>query len=114
MRKEGPPVAHVKDGYLRMCDYPSKRDVPISNLRRTSSTNVFCSKPYSLTNKCFKPFGGQYIVCSKIEGGTYELLTFAKSGPGTQNVNPAKVVALQQYSLLETVSLFWMGKAGTF
>ena len=83
-------LLYVKDRYLRMYDYPSKRDVPIINLRRSTSTSVLGSKPYSLSINALNQAEYNVLIWSALEGGSYELLTYAKSGSGNADSEPRK------------------------
>lgn len=86
-------LMYVKDRYLRMYDYPSKRDVPVVNLRR-SSGSILGSQPYSLEANALNPAENNVLVRSNVEGGTYELVTFGKTGPASEEAEPMKGLGL--------------------
>ena len=83
-------LMYVKDRYLRIYDFPSKRDVPVVNLRRSTSASILGSKPYSLQINALNQAENNVIVWSTIEGGTYELVTFPKNGAGSGEIEPRK------------------------
>ena len=83
-------LMYVKDRYLRIYDFPSKRDVPVVNLRRSTSASILGSKPYSLQINALNQAENNVIVWSTMEGGTYELVTFPKNGAGSGEIEPRK------------------------
>ena len=83
-------LMYVKDRYLRVYDFPSKRDVPIVNLRRSTSASILGSRPFSLQINPLNQTENNVIVWSTIEGGTYELVTFPKAGAGSGEIEPRK------------------------
>ena len=83
-------LMYVKDRYLRVYDFPSKRDVPIVNLRRSTSASILGSRPFSLQINPLNQTENNVIVWSTLEGGTYELVSFPKAGAGSGEIEPRK------------------------
>jgi len=79
----GPRMFYVKDRYLRMHEFNSGRDVPVVSLRRGghSGSGGIGSAPRSLAYNSFSPPAeSSVLVCSDVDGGSYELLTFDAEG----------------------------------
>jgi len=68
-------------------------DVPIASLRRVgqqAQTDGIGSAPRSLTFNQHNPSEGNILVCSDVDGGSYELITFSLNSAGGGSVTDGK------------------------
>jgi coatomer protein complex subunit alpha (xenin) len=77
---------YVKDRYLRLHEFDKSRDVPLVSFRRTTSNTTpgIGGGPRCLLYNSFNKAENNVLVTSDVEGGSYELITFANEamGPG--------------------------------
>jgi len=76
---------YVKDRYLRLYEFSSSRDVPLVSLRRTTSNTTpgIGGGPRSLLYNTYNKAENNVLVTSDVEGGSYELITFANDATGS-------------------------------
>jgi coatomer protein complex subunit alpha (xenin) len=77
----GDKLFYAKDRYLRMHEYASGRDVPVVSLRRsgTGQASGLGTGPRSLSYNTLNSAENNVLLCFDADGGTYELLCFAKN-----------------------------------
>jgi len=71
----------------------SGNDVPVASLRRVgqqAQTDGIGSAPRTLVYNPHNPSEGNVLVCSDVDGGCYELLTFNASNEGSGSVSDGK------------------------
>lgn len=73
---------YVKDRYLRTYDFASARDVPVMSIRRSSS-----KAPRSMS---YNPAEKAVLLCSDVDGGTYELYKIPTDGRTAESVDAKK------------------------
>eukprot|EP00536_Pseudo-nitzschia_multiseries_P004054 jgi/Psemu1/64445/estExt_Genemark1.C_650066 len=72
--------------FARDYSHGSGNDVPVASLRRVgqqAQTDGIGSAPRTLVYNQHNPSEGNVLVCSDVDGGCYELLTFKNEGTGT-------------------------------
>ncbi len=72
--------------YSRVANGSIGIDVPITSLRRArqqAQTDGIVSAPRYLTYNQHNPSEGNILVCSEVDGGCYELVTFSLSTSGS-------------------------------
>jgi coatomer protein complex subunit alpha (xenin) len=76
----GDKLFYAKDRYLRMHEFSSGRDVPVVSLRRSGHGQgcTLGTGPRSLSYNTLNPAENNVLICADADGGTYELLCFAK------------------------------------
>ena len=86
---------YAKERYLRMYDLPSKRDVPIVSLRRSSSATALGASPWSLTYNTLNQSGEtNVLVWTKASNdSSYELVTFRVGGGASGGSGSGQVSA---------------------
>jgi coatomer protein complex subunit alpha (xenin) len=71
----------------------SGNDVPVASLRRVgqqAQTDGIGSAPRTLVYNAHNPSEGNVLVCSDVDGGCYELLTFNANNEGSGSVSDGK------------------------
>jgi len=71
----------------------SGNDVPVASLRRVgqqAQTDGIGSAPRTLIYNAHNPSEGNVLVCSDVDGGCYELLTFNANNEGSGSVSDGK------------------------
>ncbi|CAN0352820.1 unnamed protein product, partial [Discosporangium mesarthrocarpum] len=78
----GSRLLYVRDRYLRAHEFQSGRDNPLISLRRAGQNQgtSLGQGPRSLQYNSFNPAESNVLVCSDVDGGMYELLTFSLEG----------------------------------
>lgn len=93
----------------------SGRDIPITTLRRSGSiqTDGVGGSPRFLYYNMHNPSEGNILVCSDVDGGCYELVTFALSSMGGGSITdgkrgsclgPAVFLGLNRFAVLDRAS----------
>ena len=74
----------VRGRELVLYDYGTSRERPIANLRRPgqtfAQTDGIGNSPRHLAFNSYNPKEGNVLVCSEVEGGIYEIITFPLEG----------------------------------
>ena len=75
---------YVKDRYLRLYEFGNGRDVPLISLRRTTNNTTpgIGGGPRHMEYNMLNKNENNVLITSDVEGGTYELLTFATDSAG--------------------------------
>ncbi|GBG90440.1 hypothetical protein CBR_g50687 [Chara braunii] len=103
----GGTLYYIKDRYLRTYDYSSGRDNPLISIRRTGSSGMN-QGPRSLS---YNPAENAVLVCSDVEGGSYELYVIPKDSSGRSDSQEGKrsmgasavFVARNRFAVLDKV-----------
>lgn len=74
----GGTLYFVKERYLRTYDFATARDNPLISIRRTGSTGMN-QGPRSMS---YNPAENAVLICSDVDGGSYELYTIPKDTTG--------------------------------
>ncbi|BBN03852.1 coatomer subunit alpha [Marchantia polymorpha subsp. ruderalis] len=83
----GSTLYFVKERYLRTYDFDTGRDNPLISIRRTGSTGMN-QGPRSMS---YNPAENAVLICSDVDGGSYELYTIPKDTTGrSENAQEAK------------------------
>eukprot|EP00271_Cylindrocystis_brebissonii_P015583 TRINITY_DN38517_c0_g1_i1.p1 TRINITY_DN38517_c0_g1~~TRINITY_DN38517_c0_g1_i1.p1 ORF type:complete len:1219 (-),score=248.13 TRINITY_DN38517_c0_g1_i1:158-3814(-) len=82
----GGVLFYVKERFLRTYDFASTRDNPLISIRRPGATGANLS-PRSLS---FNPVENAVLVCSDVDGGSYELYVIPKDPAGRSETQDAK------------------------
>lgn len=113
LHKEGDKLYYVKGRELLVYDFQRGREQPLANLRRPgqyAQTDGIGNAPRYLAYNSFNPTEGNVLVCSDVDGGSYELVTFANSGSNSNNtqegkrgtcVGPGVFVARNRFAILD-------------
>eukprot|EP00249_Psilotum_nudum_P025087 c29370_g1_i2 orf=331-3948(+) len=72
----GDTLYYIKDRYIRTYDFGAGRDNPLISIRRPGTTGMN-QGPRSLY---YNPAENAILICSDIDGGTYELYVIPKGG----------------------------------
>lgn len=80
----GNELYYVKDKYIRLYDYTSTKDIPISSI--SSNSNI---QPKQLIYNSMNPAESNIILFSTTDGGTYEIYRTGK-GENTNAAEPIK------------------------
>ena len=77
----GGRLYYVKERYLRMYEYRQNRGVPIVSLRRSSNgASSLGTAPWGMQYNDLNQSETNLLIWSKMEGGSYELITMNKGG----------------------------------
>lgn len=82
----GGVLYYVKERYLRTYDFASTRDNPLISIRRPGSTGTN-QGPRSMS---YNPAESAVLICSDVDGGTYELYVIPKESAGRSETQEAK------------------------
>ena len=83
---QGGVLYYVKERYLRTYDFASTRDNPLISIRRPGSTGAN-QNPRSLS---YNPAENAVLLCSDVDGGSYELYVIPKDSTGRSETQEAK------------------------
>lgn len=92
----GSQLYYVRGRELFLHDYGRSQggvDVPVASLRRVgqqAQTDGIGSAPRYLSFNHHNPSEGNILVCSDVDGGSYELITFSLTGGGGGSVTDGK------------------------
>jgi len=104
---------YVKGRELLVHDYGTGREMPIANLKRPgqyAQTDGIGNSPRYLAFNSFNPTEGNVLVCSTVDGGNYELVSFNLGSSNSGNtqegkrgtcVGPAVFVARNRFAILD-------------
>lgn len=100
--------------YSRISNGSVGVDVPITSLRRVgqqAQTDGIGSAPRFLTYNQHNPSEGNVLVCSEVDGGCYELVTFSLTGSGSVTdgkrgscMGPACFIGRNRFAVLDRSS----------
>mmetsp|Transcript_13211 Transcript_13211/g.21715 ORF Transcript_13211/g.21715 Transcript_13211/m.21715 type:complete len:889 (+) Transcript_13211:159-2825(+) len=81
---------YVKDRYLRMFEFATGRDAPVVSLRRAGQGQLsgLGGTPRGLSYNQFNPREANVLLQLDVDGGTYELVTFALDPSASQAAEP--------------------------
>ncbi|VFQ69399.1 unnamed protein product [Cuscuta campestris] len=75
----GDSLFYVKDRFLRVYEYSTQKDTQLIPIRRPGSSSLLNQSPRTLS---YSPSENAVLICSDVDGGSYELYIVPKDGSG--------------------------------
>ncbi|KAM7258185.1 hypothetical protein ACFE04_013926 [Oxalis oulophora] len=96
---------YVKDRFLRFYEFSTQRDTQVIPIRRPGSTSL----NQGAKTLSYSPTENAILICSDVDGGSYELYTIPKDSYGRESMQEAKrgpggsavFVARNRFAVLE-------------